>query len=166
MSVPDELRLVVREVLEQQCGQVTIFTKVQQVLHVQGVDAILRVVVDDLVADEQGLVGIRGAETVERETTGQTSDGAEQTFESLGHVVRNEVLVDLHHRDDRLLSVRQLSFTADTEELLVMNHPKRALSVLYWVLAHSLDLLSSFWATLNVDMIDMHPCMAFWAVSA
>ena len=34
VGVPNELCLVVREVLEQQRSQVTIFTKVQQVLHV------------------------------------------------------------------------------------------------------------------------------------
>ena len=69
----------------------------QQILHVQRVDAILGVVLDDLVADEQRLVRVRCAETVEGETTGQTGDRAEQRLECLRHVVGNEVLVNLEH---------------------------------------------------------------------
>ena len=72
----------------------------QQILHVQRVDAILGVVLDDLVADEQRLVRVGCAETVEGKTTGQTGDGAEQRLERLRHVVGNEVLVNLHHGDD------------------------------------------------------------------
>lgn len=87
----------------------------QQILHVQRVDAILGVVLDDLVADEQRLVRVGCAETVEGETTGQTGDGAEQRLERLRHVVGNEVLVNLHHGDNRLLRVSQFRFTTNTE---------------------------------------------------
>ena len=129
MGITNELRLVRREMLQQQRRQVTIFTEVQQVLHVQCVDAVLRVVLDDLVADEQRLVRVRGTKTVERETTGQTGDGTEETFERFGHVVGNEVLIDLHHRDDGLLRVRKLCFTTDTKQLLVVNHSKTTISI-------------------------------------
>ena len=77
---------------------------------------------NDLVADEQRLVRVRSAKTVERETTGQTGDGTEQTLECLGHVVGDEVLVDLHHRNEGLLRVGQLRLTTAAKELLVVNH--------------------------------------------
>ena len=86
--------------LEEQCREVSIFTEMEQVLHVQSVDTVLRVVPDDLVTDEERLVGIGGTEAIQGETTGQTSDRTEQRLERLGHVVRDEVFVDLHHRDD------------------------------------------------------------------
>ena len=94
----------------------------QEILHVQRIDTVLGVVLDNLVADEERLVRIRGAETVERETTGQTGDGTEQTLESLGHVMRDEVFVDLHHRNEGLLRVGQLRLTTAAKELLVVNH--------------------------------------------
>ena len=77
MGIANELSLEEREVLEQESRQVTIFSEMQQVLHVQRVDAILRIVLDKLVADEQRLVCVRRPETIERETTGQTGDGSE-----------------------------------------------------------------------------------------
>ena len=52
MSIPNELGLEEREVLEEQRSKVSIFTKMQKVLHMQRVNAILRVVVDKLVGDE------------------------------------------------------------------------------------------------------------------
>lgn len=107
MSIADELSLVVGEVFEQQGSQVTIFTEMQEVLHVQGVDAVLRVVFDDLIRNEEWLVRVVGAETVHGETTGQASNGAEETFECFGHVVRDEVFVNLHHGDNALLRVGQ-----------------------------------------------------------
>ena len=122
VGVSNELSLEIREMLEQKCGQVTIFTKMQQILHVQSIHTILRVVLDELVRYEQRLVGVGGTETVERETTGQTGDGTEQTLERLGHVVGDEVLVDLHHRNEGLLRVGQLRLTTAAKELLVVNH--------------------------------------------
>jgi hypothetical protein len=76
-------------VLEDQSREVTVLTKVEQVLEVERVDAVLRVVVDDLVRDEERLARVGGAQTVHRETTGQTGDGAEQRLERLGEVVRD-----------------------------------------------------------------------------
>lgn len=87
----------------------------QQVLHVQCIDAILRVVLDELVGDDERLVRVWGANAIEGETTGQTGNGAEQAFKGLRHVMRDEVLVDLHHGDDGLLRVGQLGFTTNTQ---------------------------------------------------
>ena len=74
MSVPDKLGLVVWEVLEQQGCQISIFTKMEQVLHMESVDAVLRVVIDDRLGDEEWLMGVRSAESVHSEATGQASD--------------------------------------------------------------------------------------------
>jgi hypothetical protein len=40
-------------------------------------------------------VGIGSPQAIERETTRQTGNRSEQTLESLSHVMRDEVLVDL-----------------------------------------------------------------------
>ena len=74
MCIPNELRLEVGEVLEQQGRQVSIFTEMEQVLHVQSVDTVLRVVPDDLVTDEERLVGIGSTKTIKCETTRKTGD--------------------------------------------------------------------------------------------
>ena len=94
----------------------------QEVLHVQRIDAVLRVIRDHLVRNQQRLVGIGGTETEKGETTRQTSDGTKERLERLGHVVGDKVLIDLHHRDDGLLGVGKRCLTADTEYLLVVNH--------------------------------------------
>ena len=96
VRIANELRLEQREVLEKECREVTIFSEMQQILHMQRIDAIFRVVVDELVGDEERLVRIRGAETIEGEATGQASDGTEEGLEGLGQVVRNVVLVHLY----------------------------------------------------------------------
>lgn len=77
VGVTDELRLEEWEVLEEKRREVPILSKVQQILHVQGVDAVLRVVGDELVRDEQRLVRVRRPQAIEREATGQTGDRAE-----------------------------------------------------------------------------------------
>ena len=74
VRVPDEECLVHREVFHDQRREVSIFSEVQQILHVQRVDAVLGIVLDDLVRDEERLVGIRSAKSVHGETTGQASD--------------------------------------------------------------------------------------------
>lgn len=80
---------------------------------------------DDLVGYEEWLVRVGRAETVEGETTGKTGDGTEKGLESLGHVVRDEVFVDLHHGDDGPFRIGQRSFSTDGETFLVVNHPAR-----------------------------------------
>ena len=67
----------------------------QEVLHVQSVDSVFGIVLDDLVRNEEGLVGVVRSKAVHGETTGQASDGAEQAFESLGQVMRDKVLIHL-----------------------------------------------------------------------
>ena len=98
MSVPNELCLETGEMLEEERGQVTIFTEMQQILHMQGIDAILRVVLDELVRDEQGLVCIGGSQAIEGETTRQTGDGTEKTLECFSHVMRDKVFVHLREK--------------------------------------------------------------------
>jgi hypothetical protein len=82
-------------VLEHECGQVPILSEMKQVLEMERVDPVFRVIVDDLVGDEEGLVRVGRAESVHRETTWKTGDRAEEAFESLGEVVRDEVFVHL-----------------------------------------------------------------------
>lgn len=74
MRITNELGLEVREMFEKKRGQITIFTEMQQVLHVQSIHTILRVVLNELIRDEQWLVRVGGSETVESETTGKTGD--------------------------------------------------------------------------------------------
>jgi len=74
MGVSDKLRLESREMLQQERRQVTIFTKMEQVFHVQRIHAIFGIVGDELVRDEKRLVGVGRAQSVESETTGQTGD--------------------------------------------------------------------------------------------
>ena len=69
MGISYKLRLERREMFQQQRRQVSIFTKVQEILHVQRVNTILRVILDHLVRNEQRLVGVGCAKTIERETT-------------------------------------------------------------------------------------------------
>lgn len=77
MSVTDELRLEQWEVLEEERGEVSIFSEVQKILHVEGVDTIFGIVFDHLIRDEEGFMGIRSSDTVKGETTWKTSDGTE-----------------------------------------------------------------------------------------
>ena len=122
VGITNELGLEHGEVLQEEGGKVSIFTKVQQVLHVESVDTVFGVVGNKLVRDEEWLVGVRRAQAVESETTGQAGDGSKERLEGLGHVMGQEVLVHLHHGDDRLLRVRKLCFTANTQQLLVVDH--------------------------------------------
>jgi len=113
----------------------------KQILHVKGIDSVFGVILDHLVGYQDGFGGIRSAEAIEREATRKTSNRTEQTFEGLRHVMRHEILVYLtvgsgmkssyklrtylHHCNDGLLSIGQLSLAASTDELLVVYHPVR-----------------------------------------
>jgi hypothetical protein len=77
MSVTDKLGLVRREMLQDQGSEVSIFTEQEQILQMQGIYPVLGVIVDDLVGNEQWFVRVRGAQPIDRETTGQTGDGIE-----------------------------------------------------------------------------------------
>jgi len=71
MGIPNELRLETREMLEEERGQVTIFTEMQEILHMQGVDAVFRVVLDEQVRNERGLVRVGGSQAMEGEQPGK-----------------------------------------------------------------------------------------------
>lgn len=74
MSIPDKLGLVGGEVFQEQSCQVTILSQVQQVLHMERIDSVFRIVVKKLIGDEEGFMGVWSAQAVEGETTGKTSN--------------------------------------------------------------------------------------------
>lgn len=78
-----ELRPERGEVLQQECRQVPILTKREQVLLVQRVDIAFSVVIDDPVGDDDWTTLISSTDTVQGETTWKTGHRSEQTFESL-----------------------------------------------------------------------------------
>ncbi|KAI3482061.1 hypothetical protein L1887_55325 [Cichorium endivia] len=95
----------------------------QQILLVQRVHAVLRVVVDDAVRDEQRSALVRAADAVERETTGQTRHAAKQRFERLG-----EGGAKCTHEQDLRVALaavagtRALAGTADLDDDNVRDH--------------------------------------------
>ena len=66
------------------------------------------------------VVSLGSADAVHGETTRKTGDGTEKRLEGLGQVVRDEVLVDLHHGGERRFGVGQGSFTADSDKASVV----------------------------------------------
>jgi len=61
----------------------------------EGVNAVLGIVEDDLVGYEKGLVCVRRAQTEQGEASRQTCHRTKKTLERLCHVMGDEVLVDL-----------------------------------------------------------------------
>jgi hypothetical protein len=110
------------------------------------VDPVLRVIQDDLVRDEQRLVGIGRSQSVKREATGKTGHGPEERLKRLGEMMRQVVLVDLeqirgqrsafnlgrckgsrrrtnlHHRREGLLSVGNRGLSTAGDDLFVVDH--------------------------------------------
>jgi len=119
-SVWAELRLELREVFHQQGCQETILSEREQILLVQCVDVGLGVLFDDTVGDDDWTTFVGGTDAVERETTGQASDGSEEGLEGLGEMVRDIVLVDLDHGPPRCLLVAELRLSADTNDRRVV----------------------------------------------
>ena len=105
-----------REVLEKESGEVTIFTKRQQVLLVQGVNIGLRILLDDAIGDDDRPSLVSCTNPVHGETSGKTGDGPEERLESFGQMVRDVVFVDLNHRPPRAFFVVQFRFSADTDD--------------------------------------------------
>jgi hypothetical protein len=68
----NELRLERGEVLQEECRQETIFTEREQVLLVQRVYVPFGVLVDDTVRNDDRPAFVCSADTVERETSGET----------------------------------------------------------------------------------------------
>ena len=81
VSVADELRLEQGEMLQKNRCEVTILPEVKQILHMQRIDPIFGIILDDLIGNQKRFVGIRGAEAVEGKTPRKTGDGTEKTFE-------------------------------------------------------------------------------------
>lgn len=98
-SLTDGLRdkdlLALGEGLQHQSGQVSIFTQEKQVLLVQGVHHVFRVVFDNVRVGQDRhpvvLTTLGSFDAVHRETTGQTGDTSEDGLERFGLVVRDEV---------------------------------------------------------------------------
>ena len=97
-SIRGELHLVRWEMLHHQSCQITIFTQREQIFLVEGVDVPLRVVVNDTIRDDDRPTLVRRSDTIQRETTGQTGDRAEQTFESFSKMMGDVIFVNLNHR--------------------------------------------------------------------
>ena len=87
--------LALRERLQHQRRQVAVFAEQEQVLLVQRVDHVLRVVLHHVRVGEDGhpvvLPAFRRFDPVHAEAAGQTGDAAEDGFEGFGQVVRYEV---------------------------------------------------------------------------
>lgn len=86
-SVWRKLHLEGREVLHHQSGQVSIFTEGEQVFLVQRVDVDFGIFVDNPGRDDDGSTLVGRTNSINTETTGQTGDGTEKTFERLSQVV-------------------------------------------------------------------------------
>lgn len=120
-GVGAELSLERREMLHHECCQESILSEREQILLVQRIDIGLRVLLDDTVGDDDGPSLVGSADTIQRETTGQTRHRAEQTLESLGQVMGDVVFVDLDHRPPRALFVREFCFTTNTDDAGVIS---------------------------------------------
>ena len=92
----------------------------QEVLHVQSVNTDLLVGLHNLFANEQGLSGLGCANAIHGETTRQTGDGSEETFKGLRQIVRDVVLVHLHHGDERRLCICERCLTTNADESSVV----------------------------------------------
>ena len=60
----------------------------------QRVDMAFRVVIDDAIGDDDRAAFVSGTDPVKGETTGQTSNCAEQAFECLSQMMRDVILED------------------------------------------------------------------------
>jgi hypothetical protein len=93
-----EHHLAPRERPEHEGSEVAVFSEKEEVLLVQRVDDVLRVVLDDVGIGEDGdpvaIAALRSLDAVHWETTGKTGDTAEHRLESLSEMVRDVVLED------------------------------------------------------------------------
>jgi len=70
MSVANKLGFVHREVLQEERNEVSIFSEAQQILHVQNISMVLRVVLYHPVEYQWGFMGIECPPMIQSETTG------------------------------------------------------------------------------------------------
>lgn len=93
----NENLLAFRESLEHERREVSIFAEEEQVLRVQRVDNVFRVVFNDIRVgknwDPVVLATLGGLDAVHAETTGQTGHTTEDRLKSLSQVMRNKVPV-------------------------------------------------------------------------
>ena len=118
--------LPLRKGLEHQGREVAVLAQQQQVLLVQRVHDVLRVVLHHVRVREDGhpvvLPALGRLDPVHAEAAGQARDPAEDGLERLGEVVRDEVLEHLHHRHPRLALVRDLGLAAEAHDVRVLDH--------------------------------------------
>jgi hypothetical protein len=101
----------------------------------QRINFIVRILIDDVWMNEVwlslGLASVECLETVQRETTWKTSNGAKQTFECLGKRMTDVVFVDLlsvshfiwiylNHRPPRAFFILKTCFSTDSDNLTVI----------------------------------------------
>lgn len=72
-----------KEVLHHECCQEPILTKGEQILLVLRVEVRLRALLDDATGNNDWLSLVGGTNAIERETTGQTCDGAEKLSKAI-----------------------------------------------------------------------------------
>lgn len=93
--------LALRECLKHQGRQVSVLTEQKQVLLVQRVNHVLRVVLDDVrVGKDRNpvvLPAFGSLDAVHAETSWKTGNTTKDGFERFGQVVRDEVLKNLNH---------------------------------------------------------------------
>ena len=92
-----ELGLEGWEMLHQEGRQETVFTEGKEILLMQRVNIRLSILFNNSARDYNGTTLVGCSDTIETETSRQTSDGAKQTFERFRKVVRNVVFVYLNH---------------------------------------------------------------------
>lgn len=146
-SLRAEHHLALGEGLEHERRKVAILAEEQEVLLVERVDDVLRIVLNDVRVGEDGhpvaVVPLGGLDPVHRKAAGQAGDAAEHRLECLGQVVGNVVLEDcagklnaevafrngklhtLDHRHPRLRLVGDLGLAAETHDLRVVDHAGR-----------------------------------------
>lgn len=114
-------QLAARENLEHERRQVTVLSEQQQVLLVQSVDHVFRVLFHHVrVGQDRHIVALgsfRSLDPVHAETSGQTSDTTKDRLERLVQVVRNVVFKHLDHGDPTVRLVLDLGFTAKTHDV-------------------------------------------------
>ena len=87
VRVPDKFGLVGGEVFENQGGEISILSEVQQVLHVKRINPIFLVFVNDLLRHKERLVRVGSSQSVNGETPRQTGDRSKERFERLREVM-------------------------------------------------------------------------------
>jgi hypothetical protein len=101
-GIGNELGLERREMLEEERGEIPIFTEREQVLLVQRIDVAFCVIVNDTVGDDNRPTLVSCTDPVQGEAARKTADGAEQTLEGLGQMVREIVFIDLSYSTHQL----------------------------------------------------------------